>query len=489
MQNGCLYIRVSTDDQLELSPDAQQRLLLEYAHKNNIIISKEHIFLEHGGISGRKAGKRPAFQQMIATCKDKSHPIDVILVWKFSRFARNQEESIVYKSLLKRNNVDVVSISEPLPEGMIGSLVERIFEWMDEYYSINLSMEVTRGMTENALRGNYQGSVPIGYKHTGHKQTPIVDESTRSIVCNAFDMFNSGSTFTQIARYLNDNDCKTIRGGMFEARTVKYMLQNPFYIGKVRWNYYDRKNNTYKSKEDIIIADGKHEPIIDLDTWNAVQERITKMSRPFKSRDTSTTKHWLSGVLICSCCGASMSVSGAKSYRYFNCWKYLKGLCTESHYIGEAPAVSSIIFGFESVLESGLFYNVKVIRKSADLNESEQLKKQLKKIDVKLKKIKDAYMDGIDTLEEYKNNKLLILNEKESIEEKLAILSASSTESDLSQEEIHAMLADNIRAALVVMKSESSTDIEKGNALRNIVEKIVYDKVANTFTYFYYISI
>ena len=88
-QNGCLYIRVSTDNQLELSPDAQQRLLLDYAHKNNIIISKEHIFLEHGGISGRKAEKRPAFQEMIAICKDKSHPIDVILVWKFSRFARN----------------------------------------------------------------------------------------------------------------------------------------------------------------------------------------------------------------------------------------------------------------------------------------------------------------------------------------------------------------------------------------------------------------
>ena len=143
MQNGCLYIRVSTDEQLELSPDAQERLLLDYAHKNNILISKEHIFYENG-VSGRKADKRPEFQKMIALAKSKEHPFDVILVWKFSRFARNQEESIVYKSLLKRNHVDVVSISEPLPDGMIGSLVERIFEWMDEYYSINLSAEVKR---------------------------------------------------------------------------------------------------------------------------------------------------------------------------------------------------------------------------------------------------------------------------------------------------------------------------------------------------------
>ena len=73
---------------------------------------------------------------MIALAKSKEHPIDTIIVWKFSRFARNQEESIVYKSLLKKNDVDVVSISEPLVDGPFGSLIERIIEWMDEYYSI-----------------------------------------------------------------------------------------------------------------------------------------------------------------------------------------------------------------------------------------------------------------------------------------------------------------------------------------------------------------
>ncbi len=71
---------------------------------------------------------------MIAAAKSEEHPIDVILVWKYSRFARNQEESIVYKSLLKKQcSVDVVSVSEPLVDGPFGSLIERIIEWMDEY--------------------------------------------------------------------------------------------------------------------------------------------------------------------------------------------------------------------------------------------------------------------------------------------------------------------------------------------------------------------
>ena len=104
--------------------------------KTNIVILK--VFFELG-ISGRKADKRPEFQKMIGLAKSSDHPVDVILVWKFSRFARNQEESIVYKSLLrKQSNVDVVSVSEPLIDGPFGSLIERIIEWMDEYYSIRL---------------------------------------------------------------------------------------------------------------------------------------------------------------------------------------------------------------------------------------------------------------------------------------------------------------------------------------------------------------
>ena len=128
------YIRVSTHDQEEISPDSQEHLLRDYAAKNNIVILK--IFTDLG-ISGRKANKRPGFQEMIGLAKGDDHPVDQILVWKFSRFARNQEESIVYKSLLKKqHNVDVVSVSEPLSDDPFGSLIERIIEWMDEYYSM-----------------------------------------------------------------------------------------------------------------------------------------------------------------------------------------------------------------------------------------------------------------------------------------------------------------------------------------------------------------
>lgn len=124
---------------------------------------------------------------MISSAKSKEHPVDAILVWKYSRFARNQEESIVYKSLLKKqNNVDVISVSEPLIDGPFGSLIERIIEWMDEYYSIRLSGEVFRGMKENALRGKYQARPPLGYRIVERGKPPVIVPEEAEIVKTIF---------------------------------------------------------------------------------------------------------------------------------------------------------------------------------------------------------------------------------------------------------------------------------------------------------------
>lgn len=80
MKIAAAYIRVSTDDQIEYSPDSQRKAILDYAKRNDYIVPQEYIFVDEG-ISGRST-KRPAFQQMIGTAKQKSHPFDAILVWK-----------------------------------------------------------------------------------------------------------------------------------------------------------------------------------------------------------------------------------------------------------------------------------------------------------------------------------------------------------------------------------------------------------------------
>ena len=227
MKKGALYIRVSTHLQDELSPDAQKRLLLDYAEANNISILDDHIFIEKG-VSGRKADKRPQFQNMIAQAKQKPAPFNVILVWKFSRFARNQEESIVYKSLLKKQcNVEVISISEPIVEGPFGSLIERVIEWMDEYYSTRLSGEVIRGMTEKALRGGYQSRPPLGYRIAVKGEPPVIVPEEAKIIRLIFEEYvNRNMSTFDLARYLNILGYKTSQNKPFEKRSVEYILQN-----------------------------------------------------------------------------------------------------------------------------------------------------------------------------------------------------------------------------------------------------------------------
>ena len=150
------YIRVSDERQDEYSPDSQLKKIREYAARDGYYIPDEYVFYDDG-ISGRNTKKRGDFNRMIATSKEKDHPFEVIYVWKFSRFARNQEQSIVYKNLLRKKGVSVVSVSEPIPEGPFGALIERIIEWMDEYYLIRLGDEVRRGMTDNALKAKSNG--------------------------------------------------------------------------------------------------------------------------------------------------------------------------------------------------------------------------------------------------------------------------------------------------------------------------------------------
>ena len=472
-KTGAIYIHVSTDKQEELSPDAQLRLLMDYAKTNHTDIPMEYIFQDNG-ISGRKANKRPAFQQMIALAKSKEHPIDTIIVWKFSRFARNQEESIVYKSLLKKNNVDVVSVSEPLIDGPFGSLIERIIEWMDEYYSIRLSGEVMRGMTQNAIRGHYQSDAPIGYRSPGNKKPPEKDPKTVQIPIMMKDLLLSGSSLLQIARKLNEQGYRTKHGNLWDARGVRYVLENPFYAGISRWNYTDR-GRQLKPADEVIYTKGNWEPLWDKATLEEIKKHLTMNMRKAKSRDVSTAKHWLSGLLICSSCGGTLAYSGTKNSRGFQCWKYTKGFCNESHYIGIRPIEKMVIEYLESILHSPAIVYTVISSASADADSKlADLEKQLQKVENKEKRIKAAYLNEIDSLEEYKANKAALLKERAAIEKNIKLLTISNT--DMSKEEMDKKMKQNISALLTVLQDDSADYVQKGNMMRNVVDHIMFDR-------------
>lgn len=480
MKNAACYIRVSTNMQEELSPDAQKRLLNEYASKNDILVSSQYVFIENG-ISGKKADKRPEFQKMIGLAKSKDHPIDVILVWKFSRFARNQEESIVYKSLLKKNNVEVISVSEPIIDGPFGSLIERIIEWMDEYYSIRLSGEVTRGMTENALRGNFQASPPLGYRIDRKGEPPIIVPEEAEIIKLIFDKYvNDDLSYYEIAKLLNSIGFVTKSGGSFERRAIEYIVTNPMYKGWIRWNRTHNETNTIKDKSEWIISVGSHEPIVSAEIWDKAQVKFMKNYKPKNARPEETYNHFLSGMVKCSNCGSSLSATRRKTGRIdFQCIGYNKGKCSVSHYISGNKLIPAVIAAMEEVIISGKV-NFKVVSKT-DVSNTNIIKKQLSVLSTKMQRAKGAYISGIDTMEEYKENKRIIDSEKEELEKKLKGLIKDKDPVPQGK------MVNRIESVYQVLTSDVD-NLAKNKAIKRVVEMIVFIKDENTVDLYYYYS-
>lgn len=257
-KSAAFYIRVSTDDQTEFSPDAQLRALKNYAENCGYLYNERIIFIDEG-ISARSASKRPAFMDMISMSAQQPKPFDVILVHRFDRFARNREDSVVYKSVLKKRGIRVISVTEHIEDDKFSVILESILEAMAEYYSLNLSDEVKKGMCEKARRGGLQSPPPYGYDVLNN--ILVISQKEAENVVFMFSKLLEGFTTIDIAAQLNSFGAVTKRGRPFTSRAVKYILKNPVYTGKLKWS----------TDDCTFLVRGHHEPIIDETTFNAAQ--------------------------------------------------------------------------------------------------------------------------------------------------------------------------------------------------------------------------
>ena len=459
------YVRVSTDDQMELSPDSQMEKIREYAAKNGLLLLSEYIFHDDG-ISGRAAEKRPGFQQMIATAKDPSHPFDVIIVWKFSRFARNQEESIFYKSILRSKcKVDVVSVSEPLIAGPFGSLIERIIEWMDEFYSVRLAEEVKRSMTVNAKNGSLQATPSFGYR-VENRHLVIVPEEAE-IIREIFRRFISGDAMFRIAKDLSARGIRTHRGNPFENRTVDYILNNPVYLGKLRWTPTGRTRRNFKN-EDSIIADALHEPIIDVETWDAAQARCAELKKSYKryGKPSSERKHWLCGVVRCSACGATLIWANP---HFMKCNNYAHGRCTTTQHI----AVEALEESFLAQLQHDLTFAESVacvVQAAKPAHSDQRLQQQRARIVSRIDRLRESYLDGVETLETYKAARQQMQAQLDDLDAQIAESAA------VPVVDAAALLRNAIAAVLETLRSPTATVAQKYESAMSIIDRCTFDK-------------
>ncbi len=493
IRTGAAYIRVSTDDQLELSPESQLMEIQHYCAREGILLPKEYIFIEQDGRSGRKSQNRDAFQTMIATAKQTPKPFDVILIWEFSRFARNQDESTFYKSVLRKKlGIDVISVKEPIPQGMYGRLIEMIIEWQDEFYSVNLSTEVTRSMRLKAMKGGYNSKVPLGYSKAPGEVPVIVPEEAH-IIRTIFDLYVSGYDKNYVIRYLNEKGYKTKTGKIFNDDAVTYILDNPFYIGKIRWNRRENSGSSkYKDESEWIISDSYHEPIISMEVWERAQERIrqSKLLHGSYTHPVSHGKHWLSGMVKCSICGKSLSYKSGVGKKLgtngFQCLGYRRGLHTGSQYVSEKKLTAAVLDSLHKVFDEQENLSFELVQTTYSDDEMTRLiyENELKGLENKYRRIREAYIQEVDTLEEYKVNRSILDKRKEELESLLAALHTSSN----NPEEYREQFLSRISSAIDIIESDAPYEL-KGEALRSVVRYITFTKETQTLEFHYFLAI
>ena len=378
--NVVIYARHSPGPkQNEHSIEGQLEVCYEFAKRNGYNVIGEYIDRD---ISG-KTDNRPEFLKMIKDSERKQ--FQGVLVYQLDRFARNRYDSAIYKKKLKKNGVRVFSAKENISEDASGILMESVLEGMAEYYSVELSQKIKRGMKTNASKCYYNGgSVPLGFKLvtaetlTGHNNNKIekkkfaIDEETAPIVQKIFEKYSNGETMADIIRYLNEKNLKTSKGNEFNKNSLRKMLLNKKYIGVYSYNN--------KEVENGIPS------IIDKDTFYKVRDKMLK-NREAPQRARAKTQYLLTTKLFCGNCksmmvGYSGTSKTGKLHCYYGCKGTWEGKCTRKgipkDYIEDIVITQALKILTDENIDKIAKIVVKLAEKEKDKTRIKSLENQLK---------------------------------------------------------------------------------------------------------------
>lgn len=323
-----LYARASSQHQADkgLSVPAQLRELRSYCAKFGHRVVKEFVDDGYSGTTDR----RPGFQNMIAYAEENHGRVDAVLVWSFSRFARNRVDAAVYKSRLRKLGIRVVSVTEPVLDGPEGDLLEGIIEAMDSHRSKIQARDVIRGMREVALQGFYPlGMPPIGYrrdpvkvgKATRYRLVP--DEETAPIVRRIFQLYAlEGKGAKEVAQELNSLGITRPKGHKWNRNIILRIVSNPIYIGTLVVKFDSDNAMWLPPEQREIVIEGFCEPLIEQEIFERAQRQREERARQHPVHLASN--YLLSGLVYCPFCGAKRIGVPAKSgqYHYYACATY-----------------------------------------------------------------------------------------------------------------------------------------------------------------------
>ena len=483
-----IYLRKSRSDDPTMTVEEvlsnHEQLLNEWVERNiGEPVPPENYYREVG--SGETLADRPEIQKVLK--RIESPRIKAVLVVEIQRLSRGDlEDCGKLMKLLRYTHTHVITLQKTydLDDEYDRDVFERELKRGNEYLEYFKKIQ-RRGTQLSVQDGNYLGSIPpYGYDKikviVGKKKCPtlVPNEAEAKVVRMIFDWYaNENIGSATICNRLNDMGIPTRNGGKWTRGTIREILDNEHYIGKIR--FYKRVtehtvNNTEILKKknyrkDYQLHDGKHEAIIAEEIFNKVKE--LKGSKPKRNISTTLTNP-LAGILYCEC-GKCMAYKTSHNKYYY--------MCENMRYCGNSNvSVDDIINDVKKMLEETL-ENYQLTVKSNNSDRGNQiieqitlLERQLSEAEKKELNIWEKYAEEAMPKEIFEQLRKKCEEDKQSIKRQLSKLHTERTIKNVQDNVIF-----KLHEAINALNDPSANAEAKNYFLKQVFEKIVYSRPAS----------
>lgn len=490
-----IYLRKSRSDDPSMSVEEvlakHETQLQEYAVSEfGCMVPEDHIFREV--VSGETIADRPVMKQVMSLLETGS--IRGVLVIEPQRLSRGDMEdcgriinAFRYTNTLVITPPKTYDLSEEYDRKFFEMELTRGNDYLEYTKKI-----LNRGRVASVRQGNFIGSIaPYGYRKikvgTGkeaYHTLEVIPEEADAVKLMYHLFLNEGYGFKRIADHLDSLGIKPRNTVHWSPAAIKDMLENPVYIGKIRWNHRKVEKKLINgvivktrpknpNESDWVLADGKHEAIIDEDSYNAVLQKRGKNPCIRKNKELLNP---FAGILVCGTCGRSMSYRVFRQHRGKRehvCTSMIcdnqtycktKSVKYEEFFERVVTSIEDTIHDFEVKIETDDGSSARIQK-----NIIQNLEFELEKLRAKDARQKDAYEDGTYTKEEYilRNAKL-----QEQIQKTMKSLFVAKNSVPESVDYGEKLL--RFKDCLAALLNPEVTPAEKNRLLKDCIDKIVY---------------
>lgn len=413
-------MRVSTQEQARegFSIPAQKEKLTAYCKINDWNIYSYYI---DDGISGKNIKDRPELSRLIEDIKNNK--VTNVLIYKLDRLTRSVKDLISLIDLFEKYKCDFSSVTEKLDtSNAVGRMFIKIIGIFAEFERENLAERVSFGYEEKTKEGNYTNTHGVyGYDYIVGKGNLVINTKEKEIVKRVYDMYLNGTSMMKIAKVFNVEKVSTKRGGTWSQSTIKSILTNPLYSGKIRYGVH---NNI---KDRAFVVNGSHDTIIDIDTFERVQKLI-EQRKHFCIKKYASENAYFAMVLRCAKCGArfhpKQQKQNNKIFVTYYCNNKQIAKC-DSNGISHKKVLKE----FDNYISNiKLDETISINHKDNNQEQKKQLLKQIESFERKRKRLQQLFIDEQISNDEYKEMILNVKNSKNEVEDILKELQAEKKE-------------------------------------------------------------